>query len=169
MSNKILAGQIYDLTKEIMKQASLSPQIIFSHQNAPRPKEQTLIISYTPIRSEVAYAQKSEVRQVEDDRFERDVFQHQETDFSFTEVHGEGDTLLAMLQYLESEEIKSRFLTPLNISYRRHGDIMSIPRLDMDDWTRESRLEITFSSLIQYIEKTAVIETVDYQQETVTP
>lgn len=155
-----LYDAFYDWADLVLNQGSspLNIPIIQSHQNAPAPTGQYLVIDFSPA-SLIAegYASSGDA--------DAQGKVHRVTDYtilvSFWDVGGSGDALRFLRQSLEWQTIGDT-LRASGISFRSAEGIQQSPRLRGEsDWVKEYRLGITFGIAVDMPETLGWIQTVE--------
>lgn len=134
--------------------------IIKSHQNAPAPPFPYVAINYIGNLNKIG---RSAARTIDDDgnRLLVNDYTHA---VEIREVGGSGERLAKIIDSIERQDIQILF-DENGVSYLTEGDILRVPRLEYNDWIRESLVEIQLMTATAITEASSWIETIEYTGE----
>lgn len=169
MKNKELRNILKQwITQVLITEGSYTIEIISSHQNTPSPDSTYITMLYGPPRNPNGRATKTEVYYNEEDPEDEDngkrvIAQDWTINVELRETNGEGDLLRELIDSLEREDILNNYFRANNLAHYTNGQILPVPRLDQEDWTRESIVELVLGTAESFKEFTDYIETVEYE------
>jgi len=135
--------------------------IIQSHQNAPEPSGQFIVIEYSPNKQKIGRACVTEPLPAGDpNEGQTQIISNYNQRAEFWEVGGDGNLLAEIVESIEREQIKTFFNTK-DVSFFRAEPIQSIPRLENEKWVQQSVVEILFGVASEIKETPGWIETVE--------
>lgn len=142
--------------------------IISSHQNAPSPDEPYITIQYNGGRSKTGRASKPDVYFNDEDENDplngtRLLVSDWGIEIEIRETNGEGDRLRLLIDSLDREDIHNDYFVANKIVHYTNGNILPVPRLNQEDWIKESMVEMQLGSAEGTRETTSWIDTVQYE------
>ncbi len=163
MTNDSFYEFLYDwIFKVINTDGGESIPIIQSHQSTPQPDYPYITIGYNPNKKKVGRSDKMTPH--EDDAVEPGlvkIYGSYQNLVEIWETGGDGDRLQALLDSIERTEIQDLF-SAAKVALYSSEPIQSIPRIDGQEWVRESIVEILFGVSSEIIENTGWVETVEF-------
>lgn len=159
---------IYNWINQILNtEMDLGVNIVQSNQNAPRVKEQHIIVDFSYTRNSIGRATRTDPAEAPEEVGELDegtvfIVQDYNCTVELREENGTGDYLQYIIDSIERPSIQEYFYEN-KIAYMSNGDIQPVPRLDDNFWIKQAVVEIQLGITTQ-IETTegSWIDTVDY-------
>lgn len=142
--------------------------IISSHQNTPAPDKPYITIQYNGGKSKTGRAAKPDVYFNDEDGNDplngtRLLVSDWGIEIEIRETNGEGDRLRLLIDSFDREDIYNDYFVINKIAHYTNGNVFPVPRLNQEDWIKESMVEIQLGSAEGTRETTSWIDTVQYE------
>lgn len=142
--------------------------IIASHQNAPSFDKPYITISYSTDSERIGRASKGEVYFDSENPGDplngtRLLVSDWQLKLEIRETNGDGDRLKKLLDSLDREDIYPEYFTENGIAHYQSTSVLMLPRLNQDEWIRESIVEMQLGSAEGTREQSGYIDTVEYE------
>lgn len=151
---------LYDWVNEVLNvQESLGVIIFQSHQNAPEPetKDAFIVIGYAPSRNRIGRPHHSGIDGSDNQKIINDYVYTVE----LRERNGTGELLELLINSIYRRSVQE-FWTNAGYSYMREiSNIITIPTTQLNQWERESMVEIEILTGRVSEEQIGAIETVE--------
>jgi hypothetical protein len=161
MTNDELYNFLYDWAEQVLDPGKTgTPPIIISHENAPAPKVNHIVIQYNGNRRKIGRVNKTKIDEITETRKHVNDY---EVIVDLWESKGGGDLLQSLLDSVELFDILQLFNTN-HVSYLgENSPIQSVPRLLNERWVKESLVSIRLM-IPSSVEETnaGIIENIEY-------
>lgn len=140
--------------------------VIRSHQDAPAPSGQYIVVPYSGDYKPVGSNRGYDTNMLTDDDgttyYRLHITQYEVTNFDIQEVNGDGDLLDIIGESLWQFQYK-KALNEYGIGLKKVMETIPVPQLEGEDWLKMSTKEIQFYIASALVEDIGIIDVVEYE------